>query len=99
MPRDASSTGLRAGFDNLSAVVEAAGSANIVRKLELAAVRALLERRCAERMMATTHIPPRRRGFSLGDSHAAPVTFNVVFRAPADLSGQSKLPRKPAGFG
>ena len=37
MPRSVSSTGLRAGFDNLSAVVEAAGSANVVRQLELAA--------------------------------------------------------------
>jgi hypothetical protein len=51
----------------------AASRTQIVRQLQLAAVRAFLERRRAERIMAPAHVALRRRGFSLGDSHAAPL--------------------------
>jgi hypothetical protein len=41
-----------------------------VRELELAAVRAFLERRGLQRMMAAAHVPLGRRSFSLRDSHS-----------------------------
>jgi hypothetical protein len=47
----------------------AALATKVVRALELTAIRAFLEGRDRQRMVAATHIPLRRRGFSLGDSH------------------------------
>src|SRR3546814_19559924 len=47
----------------------AAGSAQIVRALEFAAIRAFLERVRRQRIVRTTHTALRRRGFSLGDGH------------------------------
>jgi hypothetical protein len=40
-----------------------------VWQLEFAAVRAFLELGGLQRMMAAAHVPLRRRGFSLWDSH------------------------------
>jgi hypothetical protein len=59
------------GFDrdDLSAIIVAALRAQIMRPLQLAAIRALLECLDRQRMMAAAHVPPRRRGFSLGDGH------------------------------
>jgi hypothetical protein len=54
----------------------AAGRAQIVRQLEFAAIRAFLERGGLQRMVAAAHVALRRRGFSLGDSHAAPSNAN-----------------------
>jgi hypothetical protein len=48
----------------------AAGGAHVVGQLQLAAIRAFLELLGLERMMAAAHVPLRRRGFSLGDSHS-----------------------------
>jgi hypothetical protein len=47
----------------------AASRAHVVRELQLTAVGAFLECCGLQRMMAATHVPLRRRGFSLGDSH------------------------------
>jgi hypothetical protein len=47
----------------------AASRAQVVRKLQLAAVGAFLEALGLQRVMAAAHVPLRRRGFSLGDSH------------------------------
>src|SRR3546814_20973953 len=47
----------------------AAGSAQIVRALEFAAIRAFLERVRRQRIVRTTHTALRGRGFSLGDGH------------------------------
>jgi uncharacterized membrane protein YecN with MAPEG domain len=47
-----------------------------VRQLQFAAVRAFLERGRLQRVMAAAHVPLRRRGFSLGDSHCG--TFKCV---------------------
>ncbi|PAV93233.1 hypothetical protein WR25_13352 [Diploscapter pachys] len=55
--------------DDLATVIMAAGGAQIVRTLQFAAVRALLERRDAERVVATAHAALRGRGLSLGDGH------------------------------
>jgi hypothetical protein len=53
----------------------AACRAQIVRQLQLAAIRALLERRRLQRVVAAAHVPLRRRGFSLRDSHCG--TFEI----------------------
>jgi hypothetical protein len=53
----------------------AAGRAHVVRELELAAIGAFLELGRGQRMVAATHVPFRRRGFSLWDSHCG--TFNL----------------------
>jgi hypothetical protein len=52
----------------------AASLAQVVRQLQFAAIRALLELGRGQRMMAATHVPLGRRGFSLRDSHCG--TFN-----------------------
>jgi hypothetical protein len=43
--------------------------AQIVGLLELAAIRAILERSDRQRMMAAAHVPLGRRGFSFWDCH------------------------------
>jgi hypothetical protein len=55
----------------------AASRAHIVRQLEFAAVRAFLKLDRRQRVMAAAHIPLRRRGFSLRDSHCG--TFECNF--------------------
>src|SRR5262245_52296886 len=62
------------GRADLAAVIVAAGRAQIVRKLQFAAIGAFLELGRGQRMMAAAHVPLRRRGFSLWDSHCG--TFN-----------------------
>src|SRR5436190_11253838 len=57
------------GRDDFAAVVVSAGGAHVVRELELAAVRAFLKLGRRQRVMAAAHVPLRRRGFSLWDSH------------------------------
>src|SRR5436190_18940903 len=57
------------GRNDLAAVIVAAGRAEIVRKLELTAVGALLEARRSQRVMAAAHIALRGRRFSLRDGH------------------------------
>src|SRR5438270_5635189 len=69
---DAAGLRLVPGCDDLAAVIMAAGAAHIVRQLEFAAIRALLERGRLQRMVAAAHVPLRRRSFSFRDSHAAP---------------------------
>jgi hypothetical protein len=63
----------------------AACRAHIVRQLELAAIGALLEARGRQRMMAAAHIPLRRRGFSLGDSHCGTFDSNDINKNGDDL--------------
>jgi hypothetical protein len=54
---------------NFTAIIMAASAAQIVRTLQFAAIRAFLKRRDAQRVVATTHVALRGRGFSLGDGH------------------------------
>jgi hypothetical protein len=65
----------------------AASRAHIVRQLQFAAIRAFLKRRRAKRVMASAHVALRRRGFSLGDSHAAPSISIKIATILADLGG------------
>src|SRR5690348_7897553 len=75
-PLMARGLGLSLGRDDFAAVIVAASRAQIVRKLQFAAVRAFLERRGLQRVMAAAHVPLGRRGFSLGDSHCG--TFECL---------------------
>jgi hypothetical protein len=52
-----------------------ASRAHVVRQLKLSAIRAFLELGRRQRMMAAAHVPLRRRGFSLRDSHCG--TFKI----------------------
>src|SRR4051812_9502473 len=54
---------------DLASIVMAAGRANVVRTLHLAAIRALVVARRREGMMRAAHVAARFRGFLLGDSH------------------------------
>jgi hypothetical protein len=63
----------------------AASRAQVVRQLELAAIGAFLEGRGRQRMMAAAHIPLRRRGFSLGDSHCGTFDSNDINKNCDDL--------------
>src|SRR5205823_4273739 len=65
------------GRDDFAAVIVAASRAQIVRQLQFAAVRAFLELRRGQRMMAAAHVPLGRRGFSFRDSHCG--TFECLF--------------------
>ena len=60
-------------FEDFAAVVETASTADIVRQLQLAAIRAFLKGNGGQRMMAATHVAAGRRGFALGNGHEAPV--------------------------
>src|SRR5207302_5976392 len=64
------------GRNDFTAVVVAARRTEIMRKLQLTAVRAFLELRRRQRVMAAAHVPLRRRSFSLRDSHCG--TFEFV---------------------
>jgi hypothetical protein len=55
--------------DDFAAVIMSARLAKIVRQLQFAAIRAFLKRGRGQRVVAATHIPTRRRGFSLRDGH------------------------------
>ena len=50
-------------------VVEAAGVAQIVRTLQLTAIRAFLEGVDRQRVVAAAHVALRGRSLSLGDGH------------------------------
>jgi hypothetical protein len=63
----------------------AACGAHIVRQLQLAAIGAFLEAFRSQRMMAATHVPLRRRGFSLGDSHCGTFDSNDINKNGDDL--------------
>src|SRR5438270_2550865 len=63
------------GRDDFAAVIVAAGRAHVVRQLQFAAIGAFLERGGLQPMMAAAHVPLRRRGFSLRDSHCG--TFEI----------------------
>ena len=63
------------GRDDFAAVIMAARRAHVVRQLQFAAVGAFLELGRRQRMVAAAHVPLRRRGFSLWDSHCG--TFEI----------------------
>jgi hypothetical protein len=54
---------------NFTPIIMAAFGAQIVRQLELAAIRAFLIVDRLQRMMAAAHVALRRRCFSFGDGH------------------------------
>jgi hypothetical protein len=56
----------------------AASRAHVVRELEFAAIRAFLELGRRQRVVAATHVPLGRRGFSLRDSHCG--TFDAIVK-------------------
>src|SRR5205085_3724778 len=64
-----SSTRLRSCLDDLPPVIVAAGLAQVVRTLQLAAVRAFGIGDRLQRMMRSPHIAPRWRSFLLGNGH------------------------------
>src|SRR6476619_5464909 len=72
------SRGSGLGRNDFAAVIMAASRAQVVRQLQFAAVGAFLELGRRQRVMAAPHVPLRRRGFSLGDSHAAPSKSDVA---------------------
>ena len=96
----ASLPGAKSGFDgdDFAAVVEAAGPAQVVRQLQLTAVRAFLELGRGQRVMAATHVAAGRRGLALGNGHEAPVSINLkaVVSAPTqcvlNANGHNKWP-------
>src|SRR5689334_18333605 len=67
-PRSASG-GLGGGGNHLAAVVVAAGVAQMMRPLHLAAIGALVVTRGRERMMRAPHVAPGLRGFLLRNGH------------------------------
>jgi hypothetical protein len=56
----------------------AAGGAEIVRQVKLAAILAFLVIDRLQRMVAAAHVALRRRGFSLGDGHAGTCSYLKV---------------------
>jgi len=67
-----------AGRDNLTAIVVAAGRADVVRALQLAAIRALMVRLRGQGQMAAAHATAGRRNFSLRNGHGAGPLFSLV---------------------
>jgi len=55
--------------NDFTAIIVAAGVAQIMRTLQFAAVRAFLERFDAQRIVAAAHTATGRGRFPLGDSH------------------------------
>lgn len=74
----------------------AAVAADVVRALQLAAIRAFMEGFDLQGIVRTTHATTGRRYFSLGDSHGGTISSNncafapppLVLRAPAILEGR-----------
>jgi hypothetical protein len=64
--------------DDLTPVIVAAVAADVVRALQLSAVRAFVERLDLEGIVRTTHAATGRRYFSLGDSHGRTISSNNV---------------------
>ena len=62
--------------DDFTAVIMAAGVAQIVRALQFTAVRAFLERFDAQSVVAAAHAATGRRSFPLGDSHVGTLFHN-----------------------
>ena len=81
-----------AGCRHFAAVVMAAMRADVMRPLELAAVRALAVGRGRQRLVAATHAAPRRRRFSLRNSHERTPIFDRPARSWAS-SGRSSCSR------
>jgi hypothetical protein len=71
----------------------AAMSAEIVRALEFAAVRALVKCISLERVMRAAIAPAMRRNFSLGDSHDGTCSLKTLISLTAAL-GHAAIPRK-----
>src|SRR6185312_13682208 len=61
--------GLGFGLDHFAVPVVAAGAADVMRTLLLAAIGALGIGGGGQAMMGPAHVPLRRRGFSFGDRH------------------------------
>src|SRR3954447_11203852 len=63
------SAGRRSCFGDLAPVIIAAGSAQVMRALQLAAIRAFGIGRRLQRMMRSAHIASRWRSFLFGNGH------------------------------
>src|SRR5687768_8126511 len=89
---------LRSGFlrlDDFAAVIMAARLAEVVRQLQLAAVRAFLERRRLQRVMAAAHVALRRRCFSFRNSHFGTCSHFSSTKKLATICAQSLRGRTP----
>jgi hypothetical protein len=64
--------------DDFAPVVVAAGVAQVVRTLELAAVLAFGKRVYRQSIVAAAHAPAGRGGFSFGDSHLGTCSCKFV---------------------
>src|SRR5687768_13476831 len=87
--RGVPSAAMSSGFarNDLAAIVVAAGGAQVVRNLQLAAILAFLERRHLERIVAATHVALRRRRFSFRDGHLR-LTFVLETKKLATFRAQ-----------
>jgi hypothetical protein len=64
--------------DHFTAIVVAAGGAQVVRALQFATVRALVESFDLQRIMAAAHAPAGGTGLSFGDSHFGTFSSKTV---------------------
>jgi hypothetical protein len=73
----------------------AAGDAQIVREMKLAAIRAFLVIDRLQRMVAAAHIALRRRGFSFRDGHSGTCSIWVLDVASAVPMVNGRIGRGP----
>src|SRR4051794_25486278 len=91
---------LRLDGPDFTSIIMAAGGAEVVRKPELAAIRAFLVIGRLQRVMAAAHVALRRRGFSLGDSHPGTCSNKLGFACGEHgAKGQRRVGRGPWGAG
>src|SRR4051794_27388809 len=87
---------LRFDGTDFTPVIMAAGGAEVVRKPELAAIRAFLIIGRLQRVMAAAHVALRRRGFSLGDGHPGTCSNKLGFACGEHgAKGQRRVGRGP----
>src|SRR3954464_10220151 len=76
-------------------VIMTAGDAQIVRQMQLAAIRAFLVIDRLQRVMAAAHVALRRRGFSFGDGHPGTCSIEVRDAAGAVPKVNGRIGRGP----
>ncbi|NIJ17501.1 hypothetical protein FHS54_002490 [Sphingobium vermicomposti] len=85
---------LRPDSNDFTAIIVAAGLAQIVRALEFTAIRAFLERFDAQRIMAAAHATAGRGSFPLWDSHVGTLFRNYLVVQPASIRRET-TPQAP----
>src|SRR5262245_24907817 len=82
--------GLRSRADDLAAVVVAAGGADVVRTLGLAAVRALDVGRGRQRLVGPAHVTTRLRNLLLRNCHWVSLTLQSMRRQRCCAVGERR---------